>query len=342
MTIATVILAILGFGCLIIVHEAGHFTAARFSGVRVNEFWIGMGPAIFKKKIGETEFKLCALPFGGACVMEGEDEDSDTEGSFNRADAPHRALIIAAGALMNFIAGLLIVLFCYAPIQTVAENTLESTEAGFAGAEQLKAGDTILSIDGYRILLNTDITVALSRGNDDRYDIKVRRGGQTLLLEEVPVPLTHFEGDPEGEMRYGLNFRTHDATIFDKLKYSVYTAFNYARLVWISLGDLISGAVGVDQLSGPVGVTDVLAETAQASFRSFLMMIAFISINLGVMNLLPLPALDGGRLLFILIELILRRPVNKKYEGYIHAGGLALLMALMLYVTFQDITRLIG
>lgn len=342
MVIATVILAILGFGFLVFVHEAGHFAAARFSGVRVNEFWIGMGPAIWKKKLGETEFKLCILPFGGACVMEGEDEENDAEGSFNRADAPHRALIIAAGALMNFLIGLLIVLFCYVPVQVVAENTLESTEAGFAGAEQLHAGDTILSIDGYRILLNADITVALSRGDDDRYEIKVRRDGQTLLLEDVPVPLTHFEGDPEGQMRYGLNFRTHEATIGDKVKYSVFTAVNYARLVWISLGDLVSGNVGIDQLSGPVGVTEVLADTAQASFSSFLMLVAFISINLGVMNLLPLPALDGGRLLFIVIEIILRRPVNKKYEGYIHAGGLALLMALMLYVTFQDITRLFG
>ncbi|MGN1031686.1 MAG: RIP metalloprotease RseP, partial [Butyricicoccaceae bacterium] len=258
------------------------------------------------------------------------------------ADAPHRALILAAGPLMNFIAGLLIVLVCFAPVQTVAENTLESTEPGFAGAEQLHAGDTILSIDGYRILLNTDISVALSRGSDDRYDIKVRRDGETLLLEDVPMPLTHFEGDPEGQMRYGLNFRTHDATILDKIQYSAFTAFNYARLVWISLGDLISGAVGVDQLSGPVGVTDVLAETAQSSMRSFMMLLAFISVNLGVMNLLPLPALDGGRLLFIVIELILRRPVNKKYEGLVHAGGLALLMMLMLYVTFQDISRLIG
>ena len=128
----------------------------------------------------------------------------------------------------------------------------------------------------------------------------------------------------------------------DKIQNAVYRSYDYARLVWISLGQLLTGKVGINQLSGPVGVTDVLAQTAQSSMVSFFLLIAFISINLGVMNLLPLPALDGGRLLFVLIELIARKPVPRKYEGYIHFGGLAALMLLMLYVTWQDILRLMG
>lgn len=340
MTILTVILAILAFGFLIIVHEFGHFMAAKAAGVRVLEFWVGMGPAIAHHKFNGTDFKLCILPFGGACVMDGEDSEREDPGTLPAAPIQWRALIMAAGALMNFLVGFLIVLIIMLPETSTATTVIESFEDGFPskGETMLLEGDQILSIDGYHILLSADVSTALSRGDDTNYDIVVKRNGEKVKLTGVPLVPAEYNGS----LRYGLNFSLGDLTLAGKFQNAVYRSIDYARLVWISLGDLLAGKVSVNQMSGPIGVTDVLVQTAKSSMSSFFLLVAFISINLGVMNLLPLPALDGGRLLFVLIELIARRPVPRKYEGYIHFGGLAVLMLFMLYVTWQDIMRLVG
>lgn len=340
MTIAIIILAILAFGFLIVVHEFGHFMAAKAAGVHVQEFWVGMGPALLRHKIGETEFKLCLLPFGGACVMEGEDEETAEPGTLSGAPLGWRALILAAGALMNFLIGFLIVLLLMLPHSVGDTSIIESFADGFPsqGETMLMEGDEILSIDGYHILRSADISTALSRGDDTNYDIVVRRNGEKVKCTNVPL----YPAEYEGVQRYGLNFATEELNFLGKVRNACYMSVDYARLVWISLGDLLTGKVGINQMSGPVGVTDVLVQTAQSSMQSFFLLIAFISINLGVMNLLPLPALDGGRLLFVLIELIARRPVPRKYEGYIHFGGFAVLMLFMVYITWQDIMRLIG
>lgn len=340
MTIPFLILAILGFGFLVMVHELGHFFAAKAAGVRVLEFWIGMGPALLCHTFGETEFKLCLLPFGGACVMDGEDSEDESPGTLSGAPLGWRALILAAGALMNFIVGFIIVLLLIMPSDAVVDTTIESFEDGFPsqGESMLMEGDRLLRIDGYRILISSDVSTALSRGDDDLYEIVVERDGEKLTLTDVSIPLAEYGG----EVRYGLNFNIVEAGFLKKLQNAAYRSFDFARMVWLSLGDIISGNVSIDQMSGPVGVTDALVQTARSSLQSFFLLIAFISINLGVMNLLPLPALDGGRLLFVLIEWIARRPVPRKYEGYIHFGGFAVLMLFMLYITFQDILRLVG
>lgn len=340
MTILTVILAIVAFGCLIIVHEFGHFMAAKAAGVQVLEFWVGMGPAIAHHQFGETDFKLCILPFGGACVMNGEDTDDTAPGTLSGAPIGWRALILAAGALMNFLLGFLIVLVIMLPQTDSSTPVISGFAEGFPaqGESMLMEGDRIVSIDGYRILLTSDVSTALSLGEDTNYEIVVKRSGETLTLHDVALTPAEYDG----VQRYGINFTVVPMSFGDKIQEAVYRSYDYARLVWMSLGQLITGKVGINQLSGPVGVTDVLVQTAQSSMVSFFLLIAFISINLGVMNLLPLPALDGGRLLFVLIELIARRPVPRKYEGYIHFCGLAALMLLMLYVTWQDILRLIG
>lgn len=339
MTIALIVLAILAFGFLVVVHEFGHFMAAKAAGVHVQEFWIGMGPAILHHKFGETDFKLCILPFGGACVMEGEDEETDKPGTLSGAPIGWRALILAAGALMNFLIGFLIVLVIYLPATTTATSVIESFVDGFPsrGETMLLEGDRIISIDGFHILRNPDISTALSRGDDTNYDIVVERGGEKVRLTGVPLNVAEYDG----VQRYGFNFTVENLSFSGKVREAFYMSVDYARLVWISLGDLVTGKIGINQMSGPVGVTDVLVQTAQSSMQSFFLLVAFISINLGVMNLLPLPALDGGRLLFVLIELIARRPVPRKYEGYIHFGGFAVLMLFMLYVTWQDIVRLV-
>ena len=338
-----IILAILAFGMLVIVHEFGHFITAKRGGVQVNEFWIGMGPTLLKKERNGTLYCLKLLPFGGACVMEGEDGESDSAHSFGKASLPRRMLIVAAGALMNFLIGFLIVLAVTRPngpnggyiVSTLADVDPASTAAG-----ELQAGDEILSVDGYRILVRTDFEMALSRGADTTYEVTVRRDGEKLTLPAVRLEAA-VEGE-DGRKMIGLTFAEQPDSIGMHLSMAARTSVNYARLVWVSLGMLVSGQVGVDQLSGPVGVASVMATTASYSLAAFLQLVAFISINLGVMNLLPLPALDGGRLMFLIIEGIRRKPVPPQYEGYIHAAGLMLLLALMVYVTGQDIVRIIA
>ena len=339
-----IILAILAFGLLVIVHEFGHFITAKRGGVQVNEFWIGMGPTLLKKQHNGTLYCLKLLPFGGACVMEGEDSESDNDHAFGKASLPRRMLIVAAGALMNFLVGFLIVLAVIQPngpnggyiVSTIDSVDPASTAAAAGG---LQAGDEILEVDGYNILLRSDFEMALSRGMDTTYEVVVRRDGEKVTLPAVVLEAT-IEGE-DGRKMIGLTFAEQPDSIGMHVNMAVRTSLNYARLVWVSLGMLVSGQVGVDQLSGPVGVASVMATTASYSISAFLQLVAFISINLGVMNLLPLPALDGGRLVFLIIEGIRRKPVPAKYEGYIHAAGLMLLLALMVYVTGQDIVRLI-
>lgn len=340
-----IILAILAFGMLVIVHEFGHFITAKRGGVQVNEFWIGMGPTLLKKEHNGTLYCLKLLPFGGACVMEGEDEDSESEHAFGKASLPRRMLIVAAGALMNFLVGFLIVLAVIQPngpnggyiVSTIDSVNPASTAAAAGG---LQAGDEILEVDGYNILMRSDFEIALARGVDTTYEVVVRRDGEKITLPAVTLEPT-IEGE-DGRKMIGLTFAEQPDSIGMHINMAVRTSVNYARMVWASLGMLVTGQVGVDQLSGPVGVAEVMATTASYSISAFLQLVAFISINLGVMNLLPLPALDGGRLVFLILEGIRRKPVPAKYEGYIHAAGLMLLLALMVYVTGQDILRIVA
>lgn len=340
-----IILAILAFGMLVIVHEFGHFITAKRGGVQVNEFWIGMGPTLLKKEHNGTLYCLKLLPFGGACVMEGEDEESASEHAFGKASLPRRMLIVAAGALMNFLVGFLIVLAVIQPngpnggyiVSTIDSVDPASTAAAAGG---LQAGDEILEVDGYNILMRSDFEIALARGADTTYEVVVRRDGEKITLPAVTLEPT-IEGE-DGRKMIGLTFAEQPDSIGMHINMAVRTSVNYARMVWASLGMLVTGQVGVDQLSGPVGVAEVMATTASYSIAAFLQLVAFISINLGVMNLLPLPALDGGRLVFLILEGIRRKPVPAKYEGYIHAAGLMLLLALMVYVTGQDILRIVA
>ena len=340
-----IVLAILAFGMLVIVHEFGHFITAKRGGVQVNEFWIGMGPTLLKKEHNGTLYCLKLLPFGGACVMEGEDEDSESEHAFGKASLPRRMLIVAAGALMNFLVGFLIVLAVIQPngpnggyIVSTLDSVNPASTAAAAGG--LQAGDEILEVDGYNILMRSDFEIALARGADTTYEVVVRRDGEKITLPAVVLEAT-IEGE-DGRKMIGLTFAEQPDSIGMHINMAVRTSVNYARMVWASLGMLVTGQVGVDQLSGPVGVAEVMATTASYSIAAFLQLVAFISINLGVMNLLPLPALDGGRLVFLILEGIRRKPVPAKYEGYIHAAGLMLLLALMVYVTGQDILRIVA
>ena len=259
-----IILAILAFGMLVIVHEFGHFITAKRGGVQVNEFWIGMGPTLLKKQYHGTLYCLKVLPFGGACVMEGEDRESENEHAFGKASLPRRMLIVAAGALMNF----LIVLAVMRPngpdggyiVSTLASVDPASTAAADGG---LMAGDEILKVDGYHILLRSDFEIALSRGDDTTYEIVVRRNGEKVTLPAVKLEASIDAGD--GRKMIGLTFAEQPDSIGLHLSMAVRTSVSYARMVWASLGMLVSGQVGVDQLSGPGSVAEVMADTAKYS-----------------------------------------------------------------------------
>ena len=273
--------------------------------------------------------------------MEGEDGDSVIELAFGKAYLPRRLLIVCAGALMNFLVGFLIVLAVMQPNGPnggYIVSTIDSVDPASTAAGDLQAGDEILKIDGYHILVRSDFETALSRSGSATHEVTVRRDGEKVTLPSVKLEAA--VTDANGNKRIGITFAELPDSLGMHLSMSVRTAVNYARLVWSSVGMLVSGQVGVDQLSGPVGVAEVMADTAKYSMISFFQLVAFISINLGVMNLLPLPALDGGRLVFLIIEGIRRKPVPPKYEGYVHAAGLMLLLMLMVYVTGQDVLRI--
>jgi len=337
---------------MIFVHELGHFLTARLFKVRVNEFALGMGPAIFKKTVGETQYSLRLLPVGGFCAMEGEDEESSSDDSLGKKPIWQRCIILAAGAAMNFIAGFAILLILFAPAKQYTTTELAGFSEGFPyrGEEMLLEGDRILKINGYNIYTYSDISLFLAREAGKPYDLVVERGGKRVLINDLALIQKEYMTEIQTEngvetkpvLRFGLEFKADDAGFGDKISLAWYNAIDFVRMVKISLFDLFSGKASISDLSGPVGITSVLTETAKTSMTNMWMFVALIAVNLAVMNLLPLPALDGGRILFLLVELIRRKPLKPQYEGMVHFVGLALFLLLMLYVSFNDIMRIVN
>lgn len=350
MSIIYVILAILLFGLLVIVHELGHFTVAKLCGVKVEEFAVGMGPVLLQRQKGETLYSLRAVPFGGFCAMSGEDEESDEPRAFTNQAAWKRALILVAGSFMNFLLGFVIILILYwgaaafrAPI--IADFR---EDCPYQGAEALQVGDRFYSIDGRKIYQYQDVTDFLSQG-DGVYDIVVIRDGKKVKLENFEFVPLEYPG--ESQKLYGFSMGAEEATFTVKLRYAWNTTMEFGRWVWMGLEELVKGNVGVQDMAGPVGIVGMMAETgenaestADALFGIFYFG-AFIAVNLALMNMLPIPALDGGRVFLLLvtwvIETVSRRRLNPKYEGYIHAAGMMLLLGLMVFVMFNDIFRIV-
>ena len=338
--------AILFFGLLISIHELGHFTFAKLFKVKVNEFALGMGPALFKKKKGETTYALRLLPIGGYVSMEGEDEESEDENAFGRKKVWQKIIIVAAGAVMNLILGLVIVSVVLSMEDLIGTNKiLYFHENAVSQQTGLRKNDEILVIDGHRVFSDMDIAFLMSRSDDGIFDMTVRRDGKKVELNDVT-----FQTEKDGKytfITYDFVVLGEEPGIVNVFTNSFKRAASITRLVWLSLFDLVTGRYGLTDLSGPVGTVNVIADAAASAAVSkdglitALTMMAFISINIGIFNLLPLPALDGGRLFFLIIEGIRRKPLNPKYEGLIHGIGLALLLLLMLVVTFNDIVNLI-
>ena len=347
-----IIIAIIIFGILIAIHEFGHFTAAKLCGVKVEEFAIGMGPALFKKQKGETVYALRILPIGGFCAMAGEDEESDDPRAFTNQGFWKKFVILCAGSFMNLVLGIVLILIMYAGAQAFVTPTIDHFMDGcpYEGTEAMQAGDTFYSIDGQRIYLVSDVSSFLMRG-DGVYDIVMLRDGEKVELKDFALTTkTYAEYANEGP-KYGFVFGYTEATFGTKLEYTWNTTLEFSRLVWLGLGDLINGKVGLKDMSGPVGIVDMMnevgqqAESAKAAADNLLYISAFIAVNLAIMNMLPIPALDGGRVFLmivtVIIEAVSRKKLDTKYEGYIHLGGMVLLLGLMALVMYNDIAKLI-
>ncbi len=328
---------------MIFVHELGHFLAAKACGVQVNEFAIGLGPALLKKQFGETVYAVRALPFGGQCVMEGEDEDSSNTRAFNNAAKWKRFIILIAGVFMNFLMGLCIFLCLYAPVEQTTVPVIDTLMEKFTGGGEngIQEGDRIISVDGYHIFFTSDISTAFARSNDYDFDVVIERDGKRLTLEDVHIEPQEYVENGETVSYYGFRYKVEDVNFFGKIKLAIFESINTVRLVFDGLRTIFTGGVTLNDLAGPVGLTATMSTAAKQSMYSFWYLAGLIAINLAVMNALPIPALDGGRILFLLIEAIFRRKVNRKVEGIVNAVVLLLLLGLMLIVTVNDIWRLV-
>ena len=340
MSIWTILLALLIFSVIIMIHELGHFAAAKAFGVKVEEFSIGMGPALLHFQGKETRYSLRAIPMGGYVQMEGEDSESQDPRAFCRQKAWKRFVIVSAGAVMNLLLGFVVAVAMVSMKGYVGTAQIVRFEENAQSSQVLQQGDEILSINGSRIFIDQDIVYTLVRDEDGLVDMTVLRQGEKLQLQ-VPFATQTLS---DGTHVVVLDFKVlaTPQTFFNTIRYGIGWNISVARQVWMTLFDLITGRYGLNQLSGPVGTTQVIGQASSYGLGSLLMIVGFITVNLGVFNLLPFPALDGGRLLFLVVEMIRRRPVPARYEGYVHAAGFLLLMALMVTVTYQDILRLIA
>lgn len=338
--------ALLFFGVIIMIHECGHFACAKLFKVKVNEFSLGMGPALFKRKKGDTLYAVRLFPIGGYVAMEGEDDASEDDRAFNKKPVWQKMIIVVAGALMNLILGfILMVLLLTTSTDLIGTNTIKEFYPDAVSSQYgLQAGDRFVEIDGHHVWSELDLSFLMSRSQDGVFDFVVERNGEKVTLNDV-----HFAT----EQQNGITLIQYDFIIIGEqpgflniVKNAFTQSASIVRMVWLSVFDLVTGRYGMSELAGPVGTVDIIADvTAQAvssgSLTNLLTIMAFITINVGVANLLPLPALDGGRFLFLAVEAVRRKPVNPKYEGYVHAAGLVLLLLLMVVVTYNDIARIV-
>lgn len=349
-----ILVAILIFGILIMTHELGHFLTAKMFGVRVNEFSICMGPALWKKTVGETTYALRCIPIGGYCAMEGEDEESEDPRAFTSAKPWKRAIILAAGSFMNFITGLLVLVLMYSAVTGFYTAKIVDfyPDCPYQSEAGLRVGDELYKIDGRRVYQYSNVGMLMGRNSTGVFDLTVKRNGELIELQDFPMEKRAYV-DENGETvyLYGLYFGYEEKTVSTVLKHAWNTALDFVRLVWMSLSDLIEGLVSINDMSGPVGIVSVIAETGEsaettgAAALNITYLAAFIAVNLAVMNMLPIPALDGGRIFFLavtwILEKVIRRRIDPKYEGYLHAAGMIILLALIAFITMKDIWKLI-
>lgn len=341
--VIAIIIAALVFCVIIIIHELGHFTVAKLCGMKVFEFSIGMGPALFKKKKGDTLYSVRAFPIGGFCSL-GEDEESDDKDVFVNKPVLYRILVIIAGAVMNIILGFILAIILTIVSGKVVTNTIayfadDATSVNYG----LQVNDTIVKINNVKMFTVNDIIYQLGKDEDGIVDFVVKRNGKLVNINGVKFDLVIDEETGGRTLKYDFKVLSEKLTFGNVLSSAFNKTIYFSRIIFMSLGDLINGTYGLNDLQGPVGIVSTIGSVTKEygfDIDFILNMAILITINVGIFNLLPLPALDGGRLVFLIIEAIRRKPIKQQVEATIHFVGFVLLMLLMVFVTFNDVKNL--
>jgi len=344
--ILTAIIAILVFGFLILIHELGHYITARIFNVTIDEFSIGMGPRIFSRTSKKTgiRYSIAAFPLGGFVAMAGEAEESDDPNSFDKKPAWQRFIITAAGATVNLVAGFLVVIILTSIIKiagTTVAGFVDREETGYDVTTEgvLMEGDVITHVDGKRVRILDELNYELMRRGTKPIDITVIRDGKEITLPDVVIPTVEQDGETFGMRDFYIYPTEKDfGTV---LSYSFSKSALIVRMCWESIIDLITGRYSLSAVSGPVGISSAIGEAASAGIAPFLYIFSLISINLGFMNLMPIPALDGGRLLTTTFEMITRKKLPAKIENTINGIGLIILLGLSVVIMIKDVIQLI-
>ena len=355
----TLIAALIVFSAVIAIHEFGHFAVAKLCGIQVNEFSIGMGPVLWKKTRKGTQYSLRALPVGGFVALEGEESPeskqaeenlsvvSDGEVSpsgipLNEAPVWQRALIMLAGAGMNFVLGFVVMaILITAQSEPITSKVLYQVEENaLCGQTGLQAGDKILAVNGRRCFVANDILYELMRTEDYTADFTVLRDGKKVELPGVQFDTWQ---DDKGETHMSLGFTVYGIrkTPLNVLKEAGNSVLYYGRIIFASLSDLLRGRESINDLSGPVGIVTAIGQAASYGWQDLLELLVLITVNLGIFNLLPFPALDGGKVVFLLIEGVTGHAVPEKIQSGLTVAAFALLFGLMIFATYNDILRLI-
>ncbi len=340
-TIWTVLAAVIIFCILIFVHEFGHFVSAKLLGIRVHEFAIGMGPKLFGKQKGETLYSVRALPIGGFCALEGENTSSEDDRALSNKPAWAKLIVLVSGAFMNLLLGLVLLWCMYASAQQIVVPEVKTVASGsVAETMGMMPGDEIVEYGGSRIHIASDLFWVKSRPLEKDSTISVRRGSEKLSF---PLPV----GEIEEELNLGIQLGSRKNSFLLTIKTGYYTTVFYVRVILETLVDLFRGNVSISSMSGPIGIVSEIGsavhetvQTGWAGFLNLLQLAVLLTVNLGVFNLLPIPALDGGRIFFVLVEMIRRKPLPPEKEGIVHMIGFALLILLSIFVAYMDVLRL--
>ena len=348
----SIIVAVLVFGLIILIHEFGHFIVAKKCGIGVIEFSIGMGPRLCSFTKGETRYSIKCLPFGGSCMMMGEDENDSDPRAFNNKPVWSRIAVIAAGPVFNFILAFLLALVIVSYVGYDAP-VLSGVMEGFPAEEQgLQAGDVLTKVNGRKITIYRDLQMYLFMNPGKELDIEYQRpSADGSAPERYAAHIVPKFSEESQSYMMGIEtsvYRQKTSSLMETLKYSAYEVEYCIRTTVDSVGMLIRGKVGRNDIAGPVRMVSVIDETVEET-RSYGMAVTLLTLanlclllsaNLGVMNLLPIPALDGGRLVFLVIELLRGKPIDKEKEGMVHMAGMVFLMGLMIFGLFNDISTL--
>ncbi len=355
MNIFPIVVAVLVFLLIIMVHELGHFAAAKACGIYVKQFAFGMGPALFRKQGKETEYVVRAFPVGGYCAFETDIEDFDEEKgeivepnprAFNRKPVWQRMIVLVCGPLMNLILGFIVVVISLCTSEAIASTTVSEFREQSVSSSQLMVNDEILNIEGLPIYSASDITYKMQSSDRKNeagnlvFDITVRRNGETVLLKDVEFMTTNRQDGSSGVYFDFFVYRL-EKNFGNVVSMGFRESSSKARIILLTIVDIVKGKYGLNDFSGPIGVGSVITEAVKTyTFSDFMSVMAFLSINVGVFNLLPIPGLDGARLIFLIVELIRRKPVKQQVEGMIHFAGMALLLLFIIVISFNDISKL--